>query len=230
MIISLHTPKAGGSSFKVLLESHFKDRFLGDYSDLPINTNEFKRKADVINFDKKFRLYKKYIYRFKKVECIHGHFLPYKYSSLLVNPEVIFITWLRDPLERMASHYYYWQRAYNKKTSGSLHREVVENKWSFERFCFSDEMRNFYNQFLWNFPIENFSFVGIVDHYDEDCKYFAKEYLDLNNIVVPTKNINPEKNLYFQDSILIRELREFHSIDYEIYQTALSLRKIRIND
>src|SRR5690554_3573739 len=153
MIISLHTPKAGGSSFKVLLEEHFKNRFFGDYSDLPINTNEFKRKADVIRFDKKFRLYKKYIYQFKRIECIHGHFLPYKYSSLLDDPEVIFITWLRDPLERMASHYFYWQRAYNKNKSIDLQKRVIEEKWSLEKFCFSNEMKNFYNQFLWNFPL-----------------------------------------------------------------------------
>lgn len=230
MIISLHTPKAGGSSFKVLLENHFKNRFLGDYTDLPINTNEVKRKADVIKFDKNFRLYKKYIYNFKKVECIHGHFLPYKYSSLLVDSNVSFVTWLRDPLERLASNYYYWQRAYDKNRSGNLHKTVIEEEWSFERFCFSDEMRNFYNQFLWNFPIDNFSFIGIVENYNEDCKFFAKKYLGRDGIDIPNINVNPNKKKYFNDEDMVNELKKFHSIDYEIYKRALEMRKNRKYD
>lgn len=230
MIISLHTPKAGGSSFKVLLENYFKNHFFGDYSDKPINTSEVKRKADAIKFDKKFRIYTKHVYRLKKVECIHGHFLPYKYASLLDDPNVNFITWLRDPLERLASHYYYWQRAYDRNKSIDLQKKVIESKWTLEEFCFSKEMKNFYNQFLWNFPLENFSFIGIVEQFDEDCRFFTKNYLGNDNIVIPNINVNPIKTKYFTDKVLIKELKEFHSRDYEIYETALSMRENRNDD
>ncbi len=230
MIVSLHTPKAGGSSFKVLLQNHFKTQFKSDYSDTPFNTEKSLRQLDAIKFDKKFRLYKKSLYQLKGVECIHGHFLPYKYNSLFGNKNVNFITWLRDPIERMASHYYYWQRAYDKNKSLNFHKQVVEQKWSLEKFCFSEEVRNFYDQFLWKCPIDNFSFVGILEHYSEDCKYFAKIFLDKSEIEVPNKNANPNKMIYFTDHKIVNELKEFHSIDYEIYNTALEMRKIRIND
>ena len=38
MLISVHMPKAGGMSFRSLLEDHFGKHFQHDYTDLPINT------------------------------------------------------------------------------------------------------------------------------------------------------------------------------------------------
>ena len=96
MIVSLHTPKSGGTSFKSLLENHFGESLKEDYKDVPINTPLDKRIRNVKDFDVKFKLYLKKYYYLKGVECIHGHFLPFKYKSLLKNDNNKFITWLRD--------------------------------------------------------------------------------------------------------------------------------------
>src|SRR5690606_39025041 len=104
--------------------------------------------------------YKKHFYLLNNVKCIHGHFMPYKYHSLLKNKKNIFVTWLRDPIERLGSHYYFWLRTYDSKNSPPLHKKVVEENWSFEAFCFSKEMQNVYEQFFWKFPIDNFNFIG----------------------------------------------------------------------
>ena len=230
MIVSLHMPKAGGSSFKYILENHFKKDFIGDYADFPINQSEEERISNAKKFDRQFRWYKKHLYKWNNVKCIHGHFLPYKYSSLTNDPHVHFITWLRDPIERLASHYYYWQRAYIKGSSGAFHQKVVEEKWSFEKFCFSEEMRNLYSQFLWNFPIENFSFIGIVENFEADCRYFLKNYLGNENIEIPKINVNPEAEKYSIDPMLAKELKDLHSLDYKLYECALSMRENRTND
>jgi len=227
MIISLHTPKAGGSSFKELLQSHYKSNFRGDYNDIPINKSLKQRTADAELFHMKFKYIMKYIYKFKKIQCIHGHFLIYKYSSLINDPETLFITWLRDPIERLASHYYYWNRAYNVLTSAPLHKKVVEEKWSLEKFCFSKEMQNIYCKLLWHFPKERFDFIGITEFFDEDMAYFAQEYFGIENIHIPSINVNIDKREpYFSDLDLIKRIKDFHSKDYEIYKYA---QKRRVN-
>ena len=229
MIISVHTPKAGGMSFRALLEQHFGDSILLDYSDFPINTPPEIRNARA----KKTRNKLLWLYnlglKYKSIQCIHGHFIPYKYSRFYGKKNVQFVTWLRDPLERLASHYYFWCRNYKAKTTpGVLHRRIVEEKWSFEKFCFSPEMQNTYAQFLWKFPIANFDFVGITEHFDEDLAYFAKTFLGLHDVKIPTENRNPNKtDDYFTDAGFKNELMEFHAKDYEIYNRALAMRKAR---
>lgn len=231
MLISLHTPKSGGTSFKIFLETHYGNRLKLDYNDKPINTEIEERIKNAKNFNKKYKIYLKNYYKLKGIECIHGHFLPYKYKESLNDDKTRFITWLRDPLERLASHYYYWKRAYRQGKSGELHQKVIEEEWDFKRFCFSNEMKNFYTQFLWEFPIENFNFIGLTEHFDEDCSFFAKEFLGEHNIIIPQSNINPENvKSYYKDKIMYNELKDFHSLDYKLYDFALNKRKQRYND
>jgi hypothetical protein len=228
MIISLHTPKAAGSSFKKLLEKEFSHSLISDYKDKPFNKNVERRIEDVKFKRRKLKYFYKLYYKCIGIECIHGHFLPYGYDIYLNNPDTKFITWLRDPLQRLASNYFYWFRAYNKNKSGDLHKKVVGENWSFEKFAFSEEMKNFYNQFLYKFPIENFDFIGLTEFFEDDLKYFSEKYLNKKITHVPITNININKTReYYDDPILIKELKEFHSVDYSIYNFAIQKRNSR---
>lgn len=228
MIISLHTPKAGGSSFGQFLKNHFSDKFIGDYNDFPINKTLKERHKQAQKNRVKIKLLKQYFYNIKKIQCIHGHFLPYKYKDLYGKKDITFVTWLREPAERLASHYYYWMRAYNKN-SAPLHKRVVEENWSFEKFCFSKEMQNFYSQFLWRFPISNFDFIGVTEYFDEDMHFFANNFLNLYDFDIPKKNINPNKKInYYSDKIFLTKLKQFHSKDYDIYNYALKKRESKL--
>ncbi|MDE0952831.1 MAG: sulfotransferase family 2 domain-containing protein [Halioglobus sp.] len=230
MIISLHSPKAGGISFKELLHTHFGTGFMPDYKDRPISKSLGERRADVKQFHERFEL-EKANYKKTNVQCIHGHFLPYKYSKLISDPNTIFVTWLRDPLERLASHYHFWQRDYNEETAGALRKKMMKESWSFEKFCFSEDVKNIYSQFLWSFPIEQFDFIGITEHFDSDAIYFANNFLKLDNIKIERSNVNPsKKKSYYSDSNFIKKLREFHSKDYELYNYALNQRAIRMRN
>ena len=67
---------------------------------------------------------------------------------------------MRDPVERLASHYHYWVRNYAPRSAGELHRRVVEEAWSLERFCLGPELRNVYSTFLWGFSLRRFGLSG----------------------------------------------------------------------
>ncbi len=232
MIISLHTPKAGGSSFKDLLEKRFGRSFKGDYVNFPINKSFEERTKTVMEFDENFTVLKQFSYKIRGIKCIHGHFMPYKYRKLLNNKNNLFITWLREPTERLISHYYYWQRAY-RENAAPLHKRVVEESWSLEKFCLSPEMENFYGKFLWKFPIENFDFIGITEHYESDVSYFVQNYLhsSIEKEHIPMKNVNPNNEGLYSEKIspeLLEKIKAFHAADYEMYEYALKKRAERL--
>ena len=163
----------------------------------------------------------------RNIECIHGHFLADKYSYYNVQSNT-FITWLRDPIERLGSHYEYWKRSYNPVRSLPLHKRVIEENWSFKEFCFSKEMKNLYSRFLLNFPKENFAFIGIIEYFEEDFRFFTAHYLGTEPIIMDTKNVNPNKQKpYAVDLPYYEELKAYHALDYELYNYALALREER---
>jgi hypothetical protein len=222
MIVSLHFPKTAGTSFARSLEEHFGGAFLRDYADLPINAPALERNRHAVQAclenERK---------DFSNVECIHGHFLPLKYLLLGVRREVKFITWMREPVERLASHYGYWLNSYNPSTAPSLHRRVVEEKWSLERFCLGPELQNFYGQFLWGFSLERFDFVGIVEHYEEDFAYCAETFLG-RRLPVYQENVGrkgSEQAVHVRDEEFRRAVEAHHRHDVELYQRALAVRQ-----
>lgn len=129
MIVSVHLPKTAGKSFQAALTARFGESLLEDYGDFPMNTPEYDRNraalaASLRNAERDFR----------GIECIHGHFLPVKYLLLSVRRPVTFVTWMRDPIQRLVSNYHYWRRSYDARTAPPLHRRMVEEAWSLEQF------------------------------------------------------------------------------------------------
>ncbi|MEQ9064913.1 MAG: hypothetical protein RIE58_12120 [Vicingaceae bacterium] len=226
MIISLHSPKAGGDSFKEILRNHFGKGLKEDYGDIPLNKTPVDAFAAADSSRKAINLMS-YLYPLKGITCIHGHFVVWKYSGLIGRNNVHFVTWLRDPAERVISHYHYWKRTYNPLASAPLHKRIVDEDWSLEKFCFSEEMRDVYSRLLWKVPIETFDFVGITEHYEEDASFFAHRFLNTELTSIPYRNAGPMSSNGPQDESMIKRLKEFHAADYKIYEAALNLRKSR---
>ena len=214
----MHLPKTAGTSFAAALEEKFRDRLIRDYSDYPINTPQYDRnkaalQASLNNAEKDFQ----------GVECIHGHFLPLKYLLLSNKQKVTFITWMRNPVERILSHYYYWKKSFDPETALPLHKKMIEERWSLERFCLGPELKNIYCQFLYGFPIEYFSFIGVTEFYSEDFAYFTQHFLGY--VIEPKKlNIGDKKGQYQIDETLRQEIERVHSEDFNLYQKALEKR------
>lgn len=230
VIISLHMPKTAGLSFKRVLQEHFGKRLIEEYVDLPLIRSKEERVNSALKSKLLFNLYRRYNFKRKGFKCIHGHFLPYKFTGPAATG-IQYITWLRDPIERMCSHYYYWLRTYKEGKSPLLQAKIVEENWSLEDFCFSEEMRNVYDQYLWQFPVENFHFIGITEFFEEDLRYFARVFLNQTDPSIPFENANKERNdkKYDLEIGLVDKLRDFHSRDFQIYNYALKEREKRLN-
>ena len=219
MLISLHLPKTAGSSFRASLEEYYHGDVRRDYADLPINTPKIKRNIAALK-------HSAFPGGVSRVSCIHGHFLPLKYFFL---KDAKFITWMRDPVERLASHYYYWQRHYDPKNCPPLHRQMMEEAWSLEDFCLNHKLRNFYSQFLWGFPIRKFDFIGITEHYESDIEYFSRQFM---GAALPVYAINTNEtkktSAYFADMPQLRQdVERYHRKDIALYNKALDMRANR---
>lgn len=226
MIISVHVPKTAGTSFVKSLEAHFGLGLLKDYADLPTNTPQYERNRAAllacVHYAESVHA--------TGVACIHGHFLPLKYLLLSVKKDLRFITWMRNPVERVLSHFYYLKSFYDPATAPPLHRKMVEEEWSIERFCLSPELKNLFGQFLWGFPLEYFDFIGITEFYDEDLAYFSEQYLH-TDLEPQRENVGKKEGGTYQIEAGFRaQLEQFHAYDLELYKTALLMRQKRLSN
>lgn len=219
MIISLHLPKTAGTSFAAALEEQFGNRLLRDYADIPINTPKVDRHRAAMEAGLRLSPAD-----FAAVDCIHGHFLPVKYLLLADTRRVRFVTWLRNLVERVISHYGFWRRHYDPATAAPLHRRVVEEDWSLERFCLGPELRNLYGQFLWGFPVENFEFIGLTEYYDDDVSAFGQQMLGAAIEPVRLNAKDERSGAESIDSSFRNSIEQHHAKDMDFYRWALSRR------
>ena len=225
MLIFVHLPKTAGTSFVSVLNQHFGAGTHSDFLDYPMNTPRQERNAAALR--NAVTIAEDGL---PNVECIHGHFLAVKYLLLASKRPAQFVTWLRSPADRLRSNYYFWQRQYPvAPPQAAVHRRVVEEDWTLERFCFSEEFRDMYAQFLWGFPLAYFDFVGVTEFFDEDVQYFTKKFLGLD--LQPARlNAAPSSDADAHgpmDAGFRAEVEAFHVRDMALYRRAIEMREER---
>lgn len=221
-IISVHLPKTAGTSFRATLKSAFGNSYLDDYSDGGISVSAHERTSAAAAAGP--LIAKQGLHG---ISCVHGHFLPAKYLLLGQARDLTFVTWMREPVARLISHYHYWQESYDETSSAPHHRQVVEEKWTLEHFCLSERFKNIYAQYFWNFPFERFAFIGISEHYEEDMLEFSARFMSTR---IAPQRLNMTKyegsRTRLSEDILQR-VRAFHADDMDLYQRALEQRRAR---
>ena len=73
---------------------------------------------------------------------VFGHYYPVKYIGAIdrINAEdYCLITFLRNPTERLVSHYAFWKS--RDISDHFLWREMTSENWSFRQFALSPEMK-----------------------------------------------------------------------------------------
>ena len=220
-IISVHLPKTAGSSFRTALEQVFRKKLRKDYQGSGLNLSLLARHQRTLQQAQTIAEQ-----GLADIQCIHGHFLPAKYLLLRDITPLTFVTWVREPIARLISHYYYWQRSYDPQTSAPHHKMVVEQEWTLEQFCLSPSFQNLYHQYLWAFPLHYFSFIGVTEFYEEDLRYFADHFLQqpLPHLAENTGAL-PREIPLSQKSL--ENIYAFHGADITLYKEAVYQRDYR---
>ncbi len=151
----VHIPKTAGTSFRKSMRGLFGQSMVLDYEDKPIKVPRWQRNWKVLLQGRaSARL------AIPDGKCIFGHYMPLKYRELLNTRQCTLVTWLRDPIARMVSHYNFIFEHYDKHQMQPEMSRVVDENWSIERFMFSPIYRNYASQWLWGVPLSRFDFVG----------------------------------------------------------------------
>lgn len=158
-------------------------------------------------------------------KVVYGHFFPVKYlggSRATAAEEVRLVTIVRDPIERLMSHYKYWSRL--EQPNHYLWRKMKAQKWGFEDFAFSKEMQNFYQQYFEGVDLERFDFIGTLERPDFSTRECLR-HLDIPvspSVTSTHLNASPSSEVITLDPAIYQRLREWHAEDYRIYEYAAS--------
>jgi len=221
LMISVHLPKTGGTSFRKLLEDRFGKGLRTIYGKKPFNLMREQRCAKALADAHAER-----DAAHDGVQCIHGHFLPARFLLLRERRNLVFVTWMRHPVDRLVSDYRFTLRHYDAATAPPFQKRILNEEWSFERYALCEELRDFYIQYLWAFPLEYFDFIGIAEHSAEDFAEFQQRYFG-GGTECPRLNARPDAPEPV-DAALRRRIEAHHAGDMEWYAKALSLRAKRL--
>ncbi|ABG58138.1 sulfotransferase family 2 domain-containing protein [Cytophaga hutchinsonii] len=220
IIISIHNYKSAGVTFYSIIDRQFKkDEILN---------------SDLLGMDDTYLMLSQADEKIiNKIKIIHGHF-PFGLDRLLPQKST-YITFLRNPIERLISDYYYC------KDFALAHNHSYASTMSFKEYLSCSDILNIDNgqtRFvaggenvpygdnsieMLNRAIENiekrFSFVGITEKFDESL-LIANAVFSWNQYYYTSKNITSSKSYDFDEETW-ELLRKRNFLDLQLYEYAL---------
>jgi hypothetical protein len=211
LIVSVHVPKTGGISFREVLEELADGHIERDYDDRPLSpTTRWQR----------IRRALRRTALAPGTRVVHGHFVATKYWRRY--PEARYLAWFRQPVERLVSHYHYWQREPDPENANC--RRLHDEKLSLEEFAAIPEMRDVHARFLGEVQVDALAFVGITEAYDASLELFRRTFCPERAIAASQHNTNPDRPgaTYDLEPGVRDALEALNRADLELYERAVA--------
>jgi len=165
ILISLHIPKTAGTSFRNLLVEVYGAKAVVRFDvingEIYINEQLFSGTALPSH-----------------IKVIHGHFV---YSELTerikIHDHVKRVTWLRHPVSRVVSNYFYLAEMMNYYMQEEIHHIDILSKMqrTLSEYAADEKNRNRMSKFLDGISLREFDFVGLVEHFDEHLQQMSEK-------------------------------------------------------
>ncbi len=209
-LISIHIPKTAGTSFYAILQDIYGKS----------HSIEVKREQSRANAGKFQRILH------PEHRVLHGHFHFEEIQNLYDPARVRLVTWLREPVNRVISNYYFFNRKVNEDPN---HSEWHRRDEPLEVYAHYEENRNRMSKFLKGIDLNDFSFIGIQEYFEEDLKRFAS----LMNWPEPQnrkENTNRDYKAKFPpvSPELRLQIQKWNADDVALYHQALKNRQSRM--
>jgi hypothetical protein len=212
-LISLHIPKSAGTSFRLILQDVYGEDAV---QRLDIN------KQDGILLNQESVTISQIPAGLK---VAHGHFSYSEFKQFFGEPQAPIITWLRNPVARVVSQYYFLQERFEDQVIHSRNSRNVFKRLcrSLEEFAAVPGNRNLQSRYLQGLRPEDLDFIGIVEFFEEDLQELAgKMGWETYEPIHDNKTRNKEREEVSPD--VLRLIADLNSEDLSLYETVLSLR------
>jgi hypothetical protein len=217
LIAFLHMLKAGGTSFRSLLEPVYRDRLYCDYDDIPMSNrpeHALERRA-----------------RMRAVQdqglppntaIVFGHFVLSKY--LFLRPQPAYATMFREPVARTVSHYFHYQRY-----RGNPRNELLPEHLSLLEFARLPKYADTYRFLLGDVPMSELSYIGLTEEFDRSVRLFNRMFgVELrlpSSCARKSVHLNRAQEYhdplsYLESEGLLEEVTSAQRINIEIYKQA----------
>lgn len=217
-LVSVHIPKTAGTSFQnTLRDVYGTDHFARLDIDMDAPEEEIELDRQLWSGHRLSR----------RTRVVHGHFSPAQFDKYFQTTDAQYITWLRHPVERVLSNYYYLEKRLKEELDEKGNRLNILSKLqrSLVEFAAASINQNRIAKFLRGRDLEAFDFVGIQAHYEEDLAAMAKL---LHWTKVTTYHHNATGTTYDVNADLRAQIAAYNQEDMLIYERALALRKRRL--
>ncbi|MCB0806056.1 MAG: sulfotransferase family 2 domain-containing protein [Bacteroidales bacterium] len=212
-LISIHIPKTAGTSFRNILKKSFGEEKVAR---LDIKNDPLQVEVDSLPFtDSKLP---------PKIRVIHGHF---KYPDLEqlfeIKPGTPVVTWLRDPVQRVVSNYFYLSKRLHEELDekGKGLNILAKMEKSLMEYARAEINRNRISKFLTGIKLDQLDFVGIMEHYAEDLEIFKRTF-DLPDLEIFEHNVTGTKKEVCEADL--EEIKQLNTEDISLYEIALKIR------
>ena len=204
-------PKAGGETVRDLREALTERHLQRDYADRPEAPEALRQRI---------RLATARPHLDPDTRAVHGHFIATKYWRRY--PAARYMAWVREPVERLASHYHYWKRKPDRKNPTC--RKLLEEDLTLEAFAALPEMRDVQARFLGEVPPGRLDFVGITERYDDSIDLFRRAFYPALPVATERVNVNPERggDRYDLDPATREAIEQLNSADMDVYRAAVA--------
>jgi hypothetical protein len=214
-LISLHIPKTAGTSFRNTLKSVYGDKEV--------------LRVDIGLVNQELRL-NEAEYQDRSVPAgtrvIHGHFnVTELYQRLDLPANLPVITWLRDPVERVVSNYFYLasrlkEELQEERKGINILSKMQRTLSEYARF---EPHQNRLTRFLEGTPLETLFFAGFTESYFEDLDRLAQK---LNwEHYEPYYHNRTQKERPEIDPRDLELIRALNQDDIRLYEHALELKE-----